>query len=53
MLKGTFIAKQALLRKEEKSQINNLCHHLKELEKEKKIQNQQQEGNHKDQGGNK
>ena len=41
VLKGKFIVKQALLRKEEKSQINNLSYHLKELEKEKKFQIQQ------------
>ena len=34
MLKGTFIAIQAYLRKQEKSQINNLTLHLKQLEKE-------------------
>ena len=35
VLRGKFIAIQAFLRKEEKSQINNLTYHLKELEKEK------------------
>ena len=34
MLKGTFIAIQAYLRKQEKSQINNLTLHLEQLEKE-------------------
>ena len=34
MLKGRFIAIQAYLKKQEKSQINNLTLHLKELEKE-------------------
>ena len=34
MLKGTFIATQAYLKKQEKSQINNLTLHLKQLEKE-------------------
>ena len=34
MLKGTFIAIQAYLKKQEKSQINNLTLHLKQLEKE-------------------
>ena len=35
MLKGRFIAIQAYLKKQEKSQINNLALHLKHLEKEK------------------
>ena len=34
MLRGRFIAIQAYLKKQEKSQINNLTLHLKELEKE-------------------
>ena len=34
VLRGKFIAIQAYLRKQEKSQINNLNLHLKELEKE-------------------
>ena len=34
MLRGNFIAIQAFLKKEEKSQINNLTHHLNELKKE-------------------
>ena len=34
MLRGKFIAIQAFLKKEEKSQIDNLTHHLNELEKE-------------------
>ena len=34
VLRGKFIAIQALLKKEEKSQINNLTHHTNELEKE-------------------
>ena len=34
MLRGRFIAIQAYLRKQEKSQINNLTVHLKQLEKE-------------------
>ena len=33
-LRGKFIAIQAYLKKQEKSQINNLTLHLKELEKE-------------------
>ena len=35
VLWGKFIAIQIYLRKQEKSQINNLILHLKELEKEK------------------
>ena len=34
MLRGKFIAIQAYLKKQEKSQINNLSLHLKQLEKE-------------------
>ena len=36
VLRGKFIAIQAYLKKEEKSQINNLTLHLKELEKKNK-----------------
>ena len=36
MLRGKFIAIQAYLKKHEKSQVNNLTLHLKELEKEEK-----------------
>ena len=34
VLRGKFIAIQAYLKKQEKSQINNLTPHLKQLEKE-------------------
>ena len=34
MLRGRFIALQSYLKKQEKSQINNLTLHLKQLEKE-------------------
>ena len=34
VLRGKFIAIQACLKKQEKSQINNLTLHLKQLEKE-------------------
>ena len=34
VLRGKFIAIQAFLKKEEKSQIDNLTHHLNELKKE-------------------
>ena len=37
MLRGKFIALQAILKKEEKSQINNLIQHLNELDKEEQI----------------
>ena len=37
MLRGKFIAIQAFLKKEEKSQIDNLTHHLNELEEEEQI----------------
>ena len=36
VLRGKFIAIQAYLKKQEKSEINNLTLHLKELEKEEK-----------------
>ena len=35
VLRGRFIANQAYLKKQEKSQINDLTLHLKQLEKEK------------------
>ena len=34
VIRGRFIALQAYLKKQEKSQINNLTLHLKQLEKE-------------------
>ena len=34
LLRGNFIVIQAFLKKDEKSQINNLTHHLNELETE-------------------
>ena len=37
VLRGKFIVTQAYLRKQEKSQINNLNLHLKQLEEEKQI----------------
>ena len=36
VLRGVFIAIQAYLKKQEKSQINNLTLHLKQLEKEER-----------------
>ena len=36
VLRGKFIAIQAYLKKQEKSQINNLTLHLKQLEKEER-----------------
>ena len=40
VLRGKFIAIQAYLKKQEKSQINNLILHLKELEKEEQSKTQ-------------
>ena len=37
VLRGKFIAKQNYLKKQEKSQINNVTLHLKQLEKEEQI----------------
>ena len=37
IIKGNYIATQAFLKKEERSQIHNLTLHLKELEKEQQI----------------
>ena len=50
--RGKFAAIQAYLRKQEKSQINNLTLHLKELEKEQ-TKPQISRRNHKDQSRNK
>ena len=44
VLRGKFIAIQAYLRKQEKSQINNLTLHLKELEKEEQTKPKVVEG---------
>ena len=52
MLRGKFTAIQGFLTKEEKSQINKLTHHLKELEKERQTKSHKKEGNHKDYRGN-
>ena len=41
---GKFIAIQAFLKKEEKSQINNLTYHIKELEKEEQTNLKSSEG---------
>ena len=51
VLRGKFIATQAFLKKEEKSQIDDLMYQLKELEKgeQTKHTSQQKERNHKDQ----
>ena len=40
LLRGKFIATQSYLKKQEKSQINNLISHLKQLEKEEQQQQQ-------------
>ena len=54
VLRGKFIAIQAYLKKQEKSQINNLTLHLKELEKEEQTKPKvKKERNHKDQSRNK
>lgn len=42
---------QSYLRKQEKSQINNLTYQLEELEKEDKWSPRSEEGNNKDQKG--
>ena len=34
VLRGKFIVIKAFLKKQDKSQVNNVTHHLKELEKE-------------------
>ena len=44
VLRGKFIAIQAYLKKQEKSQINNLTLHLKQLEKEE-MENPRVNGN--------
>ena len=49
VLRGRFIVIQAYLKKQEKSQINNLTLHLKKLEKEE----MKKERNLKNQGSNK
>ena len=53
VLRGKLIVIQAFLKKEEKSQIDNLTYNLKELEKKNK-QNLKsaEEGNHEDRRGN-
>ena len=55
VLRGKFIAIQAYFKKQEKSQINNLTLHLKELEKEdqRKPKDSRRKKNHKDHSRNK
>ena len=53
VLRGNFIAIQAYLKKQEKSQINTLTLHLKELEKEEQTKPKVSRRNHKDQSRNK
>ena len=48
VIKGKYIAIQAFLKNEERSQIHNLTLHLKELEKEHKTQKQLNSGNNRD-----
>ena len=43
VLRGKFIAIQTYLKKQEKTQINNVTIHLKELEKEEEEEKQQQQ----------
>ena len=56
VLRGKFIAIQPYLKKQEKSQLNNLTYHLKEIEKEQtnkqKSPKSAEEGNNKDQRRN-
>ena len=42
VLRGKYIAVQAFLKKQERSQIHNLTLHLKELEKEQQIKPKQE-----------
>ena len=52
--RGKYIAIQAYLNKQEKSQIQNLTAHLKEIQAERKdTQTQQKKRNNKDQSRNK
>ena len=54
VLRGKFIPLKAYLKKQEKSQINNLTLHLKELKKRtSKAQTDQKNGNDRDQSRNK
>ena len=54
VLRGKFRVIQAYLKKQEKSHINNLTYHLKELQKitTNKYQSQQKKGNNKNQRRN-
>ena len=51
VLRGKFITIQAFLKKKKNLKSNNLTYHLKELEKEQ-TKPKSEEGNHKDQRGN-
>ena len=53
VLRGKFIAIQAYLKKQEKSQTHNLTLHLKEQQKEKQTKPKVSRRNHKDQSRNK
>ena len=53
VLRGKFIAIQSHLKKQEKSQINNLTLYLKQLEKEEQRKPKVSRRNHKDQSRNK
>ena len=49
VLRGMFIAIQSYLKEQEKSEINNLTLHLKQLEKEKQTKSNVSRRNHKNQ----
>ena len=53
VLRGKFTAIQSYLRKQEKSQVNNLTLHLKQLEIEKQTKPKVSRRNHKDHSRNK
>ena len=52
VLRGKFLAINSYLMKQEKSQINNLTLHLKQLEKKTKPKVSRRKKNHKDQSRN-
>ena len=53
VLRQKFIAIKSYLRKQEKSQVNNLTLHIKQFEKEEQNPKVVEEKNHKDQSRNK
>ena len=48
VIRGNYIAIQAFLKKEERTQIHNLTLHLKELDKASRRPNQQKTGKNKE-----